>query len=227
MLVQRSKCIGEERKEKLWKYGLACLSEVVFAGLAAMGCAFGCSLAMQVKYGMSDLAYSGLASVVVGALVALIFLVYGLLWLKCSCYFEEYYNILNRKNAAEVILTWIYSYSGLTIALTSYMMHSYQYTTTLTIAYAFLLLIAFGFSNVYTKERDRVRVQLNLATIILTQSAYLVNTFWYDYSKANTSSLVAMATMAIPLALGLNLLLNCSFLAYESAKQVREWLAER
>lgn len=81
-----------------------------------------------------------------------------------------------------MIFTLIYSYSGLAIAIFSFMLYSYKYTTTIVVGFALFWFILLAFYPVYTKARDRIRVQLNLATIVFTQSAYIVDTIWPNYS---------------------------------------------
>ena len=83
-LLRCMPCFSEERKEKMSQYSKACFSEFLLAGVTMTGCVFGCSAVMELKYGISDLSYSGLLSLVVSGIVALLFAVSAILWLKGS-----------------------------------------------------------------------------------------------------------------------------------------------
>jgi len=131
---------------------------------------------------MTDLGYSGMGGLVIGGVVSLLFAVYLILWLVRSSFFQEYYNILSMKNALEIMFSLVYSYSGLFISIAYFSLFSYKYITVITVGYACFLLILLAFYPVYTKTRDKIRVQINLMTIVFTQSAYVVDVIWSDYS---------------------------------------------
>ena len=66
----------------------------MLAGLTMLGCGFGCNLALEINYAIADLNYSGITSVVLSGILALLFLVYIFVWLKGSNLFAEYEPIL-------------------------------------------------------------------------------------------------------------------------------------
>lgn len=191
-----------------------------------LGCGFGCNLVLEINYAIADLNYSGIMSVVLSGILALLFLVYIIVWLKGSNLFAEYEPILN-KDPLSLIFTLVYSYSGFFVAFTSFMLFEHQYISIIIISYSFLLLLLIVFKPMYLKSRDNIRVKINLLTIILTQSAYLIDRFYHGYSHLTKSSLFMAGSMIIPLVLAFNLIVNLGYVSYEFMKIIREWIALR
>lgn len=75
-LLSLFKCIEEKKRAKISEYGRAWLTDFMFAGLTMLGCGFGCNAALEINYGIADLNYSGIISVVLGGILAVLFLVY-------------------------------------------------------------------------------------------------------------------------------------------------------
>ena len=119
------------------------------------------------------------------------------------------------------MFTLVYSYSGLIIAVLYFSLYSNKYVSAITMGYAVLGLLVLALCPIYAKAREKIRVQTNLATIVLTQSAYLTNCLWADYSYESVDSMLLMGVLVVPLAITINLLVNMSLLAYEIVKQVR------
>lgn len=186
----------------------------MWAGLTILGCGLGCNLALEIKYAISNINYSGAGSIVIGVILIIFLVAYIVLWLKSSKLFCEYHQILVSKGPAELIFTIVYSFSGLFIAFTSFLIFSHQYITIIVISYVFLLLLFVQFKDLYLKSRDKIRVQVNLLTILFIQSAYLIDKWCHGYNYLSTSSLFMIGTMIIPLALAINLTVNLAFLVY-------------
>ena len=208
-------------------YSRAWLTDFVLAGLTIIGCGFGSNLALEIRYGISDISYSGVPSIVICGILLLLLIVYIVVWIKDSPLFTEYHKILNTKSRVEFMFTILYSYSGLIIGFTTFMLFSYQYVTTIIICYSLLLFLFVQFKQIYGKSRQTVRVQVNLLTIVLIQSVYLVDNYYHGYNHLFTSKLLMSGTMLIPLVIAINLIVNLAFLAYQSVQTIRHWLAER
>ena len=80
-LIRFCSCLSASRQEKIKSVCRMLLGEYVFAGLTLLGCVFGASTVLEIKFGLQDIS-EGMMGLVACAVVGLLLLLYAVFWLK-------------------------------------------------------------------------------------------------------------------------------------------------
>jgi CDP-diglyceride synthetase len=123
-------------------------------------------------------------------------------------------------NKAAVVFYAFYLASGPAMGALNFLLFNLSFSAAIVMVFSCLLFLILHFAPVFKKTRDQVRVQSNLLTMVLTQAIYLFYQLHPDYSYSDSTNMQLMLTIAIPMLLCLNFLVNASFFIYLLIKKV-------
>jgi hypothetical protein len=176
---------------------------------------------------MKDVAtMSGMLSLVLCALILLLYFLWGILRVKRGEWYDEYSISLLKNNFSlgfQVICYFIWMIAGALLCI----MNTFKYINACVIGIFLVLYFITLTRPIFNRPLDRYRTQLNLLTISFCQLPYLYANTHSVPLNGDDNSLGMMAPGAIVILLLINFLTNLSYFIYEGIKKLRAYVASK